>query len=214
MKKYLLLFLVLLIVTGCNAKYDLEITNDTFSENIELKVDNSDVDEIEYFNNNNLLTNSTTNNNVYYEKTSENDGIYTLYNFKHTFTMDEYQNSLASQFFSVFKVNEVDGYYTIIAKNFQKYDGYDAVPEEYEINIKTNYNVINNNADKVNNNVYTWTINKTNYKNKSIILQYTKTEKKENIINKVIPIIISCVIGIIYYFVLVFIRNKENNERN
>ena len=75
MKKYLLLFLVLLIVTGCNAKYDLEITNDTFSENIELKVDNSDVDEIEYFNNNNLLTNSTTNNNVYYEKTSENDGI-------------------------------------------------------------------------------------------------------------------------------------------
>ena len=71
--------------------------------------------------------------------------------------------------------------------------------------------MINNNADIVKGNVYTWNINKNNHENKSIIFQCSKKEKDIDYKNifKVIGISFSCALLILIAVKLILDYKKK-----
>ena len=85
------------------------------------------------------------------------------------------------------------------------------------VNIETKYKVLNNNADSISGNKYTWVINRSNYKDKTISFSYdiengiSKNYFKDN------PLIIFniCLVIIVFVcFIIYFILNRRYNKKN
>ena len=92
--------------------------------------------------------------------------------------------------------------------------------DEVAINITTDHKVTEANADKYENNTYTWIINKQNYSNKNIIMsidfneETLPTEEKNNIkFSTVLLIVILPIIFIISLILLImYNKNKKDNQ--
>lgn len=91
---------------------------------------------------------------------------------------------------------------------------------EINVNIITNNRVTNNNADKIENDVYTWIINDNNYQNKpiSIAIDFSKAsessvQKNEKTASK-ISIIIFSIIGLfaVISVIYIYIKVKKSNK--
>lgn len=232
MKKYLLLFILLL--TGCKATYNLDISDDKIIESSNFYRESSDADyyvdedglkiEDELFNLNDMLDsyynkdyyafNYNADSDAFYTKSKIDDvngiGINLNYSYNYDNFKDSYLFSYCSSSGSF--VNN-DKYIVINVSGLDVFFNQESIGDfnSLTINIKTNLKVIKNNADSVNRNIYTWNINKKNSEKKRI---YIKVKKKVDYTPIIIVIIFVTCILLFIIFMILFIRKKniENNS--
>lgn len=227
MKKIFLLFVMLFMLTGCTANYELSYYNDSLEEKLIIPSSNVETSNgytlnallEDYFNNMNLLVNykiqsgdGDDNNYPHYNKSfSTISGLNLNYSYSEK---EDFNNS--SIVYSLFeKVNITDNY--IKAREIKNiFNNYELL-DEINIVFKTDKNVTSNNADKIVNDEYIWVINKNNYQNKIINITYDNKKKinvfgeKENSILNYILIILGSVLalGVLIVFFKISISNKK-----
>lgn len=181
-KKSILLFIIFTILTGCSSEYNIEFSNNKIKENIKVDILDSDMpkkyDETIY-SSSDIITPFINNDQypffgneeIIYNKNVSKNGNATHIELNYDYSHDEFLNSTVYR--SCFENSE-------FVTNKKNYDlnfygsFYCLYGEELVINIKTDNEVISNNADKVNGNVYTWIIDKENVDNVDIEMKISK----------------------------------------
>lgn len=205
MKKLILLVISLVILGGCTVEYNATLTKDDVIENVLINGTEYNVPTTAYIDDQGA---SETNEKIpgveYYDIVNSNNSV----KFKYTFPYDKYHLSRAVNYcYDNVTINEIkeNSYflYTSIKNACLNY--YEDLEEiEINLNISSDFKVTKNNADMVNNNTYTWVINRNNYNNKSIELYYDLIEKdnKENRFNLLIIFASFIVLGAILTFIV------------
>lgn len=191
MKKCLLGISFLVLLTGCEANYNLTITESSMVETVDIS---TTLNSTEMYQDRYLTEYLKDYENIYepiYFNEKEYDynvGGYQkgirFYNTKfettdkqslilsNTFSYhDIYKSSAIKKCFDEFNITKIDNnYYMIQTSNkCNAFDDYSLL-SSVNIKVKTDLEVIASNADYVTNNIYIWTINRDNYQNKSINL--------------------------------------------
>ena len=215
MKKIILILFVLL-VTGCTTNYNLEISENSFKESIDIKINKNEIltepdpegievdDPITPF----LSSKDPvffTNSNIYYNKIVQDLGEYYIVNMNYEYNPADFKNSNSlNMCFDNFKFNDEKNYYIHAYGTF-----YCLYSDNMTINIKTNNKVLKNNADSVDGNVYTWKIDNNNKNNVDIEFEVTKKVSYTDIfITILLAVIIISLIG----FVIYILKNKKRSN--
>lgn len=218
-RKFLLLIISVFLLSGCSAEYNLTINEDTMEEDINAIFDKAR--ESEYASNMEQIRrtayyNFDTRENEYYtfNKREDDNNIILNYNYEYTGN-NLYKSEAASRCYYKRIVNVTDENITINTDNqvaclFK--DGEREI-DDITVNIRTDLIVLENNADEVNDNVYTWYINDQNYTNKPIYIKIEKDFQKESIVSQVIPIII-IVLVVIGIGILIYFRVQKKHMKN
>lgn len=206
MKKVLLFIVCILMLTGCDVEYNLTIDNYSFDEKITLSLLKQDIsfeNMKDYLKNKIPISNERYETRFYESSIDVHENSYDLvYDYSHDF------NSFKQGFF-------VNNCYTDIsideeADEINISSGQDfkclnpdngLVADNAKINIKTKLEVLDNNADSVNGDTYTWNIDRNNYETKTINLKLKRTNIKKYdfsfIIYIVIPIIVIAIVFVL-----------------
>ena len=224
-------------MTGCTVNYDLTISNGMFDENVQIvdyNTGNWDVPKnyalshdlstyrelVEMYVDEQLIINSTKDrNDVYRKELIDEENILGL-NLSYKYNMDKFKNStLAYTCYKYFSVDENENIYTIsTSKKFTCFNNIYPLLGGVNLNIKTDYKVLEHNADSVKNGVYTWNITKDNSDDKQILIKFEMKEKNFNIENVLTESNMTLVIillgitilgGVLFYYI--FTKNKKNN---
>lgn len=209
LKSIILIFITVLLATGCSGQYSIDITNDSVKENFNISEDKNIVFKAAYKDEIGSLGNyvvsydyldkytkkyekkyvndyySPSDNFYNYNKTTYNIGEF---NYSYRITgnnreLNQYKSSLVN---TIIKDSLIVNDNNIIIHN-------DRLPEyvinnfdEFKIIVNTSLNVSSNNADSVEDNQYVWNFNKDNYYNKtiSIYIERTKDEDKNQLDNQ------------------------------
>lgn len=191
MKKILFLSICLLLLSGCQAEYNLYIGNSISEDLIITATDNSE---------NNLLKTykGTLTANIDDQISSESnekiDGIeyYDIYfddglNFKYNFSNSNYlKSSIVNTCYRYFNFVDDKNTFTLsTTKEFLCFNLYPSL-DNVKVNITTSSKIEEHNADAVNGNIYTWILTKDSSDN-SIYMYTNKTKEQisdgEQIIN-------------------------------
>ena len=220
MKKIICL-LMIIVLTGCGVKYQINIKDDSVEETIDVstliiknqssnavEVDYDSMEFIDSIRNMNIpaINNSTSS---FYEKEITNDG--NLYNISlsYEYKKDDYVNSRTiNQCFENHKV-EFDGNkaYIHLSGKFKCYDG-----EDIEIIISSPNKVLKTNGKKSGNS-YKWVINKDNYDNIDIEFKTSGMPKGTNTILIIVCLIVFAGISIfVIDFILKYLRSRNIND--
>ena len=223
MRKFKIFCLIccMFLLSGCSAEYNLTIKNSTMEEDINAIFDKATESELANRMEGIRRTafyNYDTRENEYYDftKRETDDNIILNYSYQYTGN-DLYKSEAASRCYYKRIVNVTDDVITINTDNQVAclYKDGDREIDSITVNIKTALTVLENNADKVNGNTYTWYINDKNYTNKPIYIKIEKERYQESFTSQVISIIviliIVVIIGILIYFKALR-RRKKNNK--
>jgi len=225
-KKMILLVISLFTITGCTTQYDLVINESSFDETTTIVAPKSDFNrnEIQVYSEQNIPITQETNQTKFYNNfmTEDNSNYYIKLNYSHDidtikksyFITKCYQNANINETSEQIEIstspefmciNLDDGWYNDAAK----------------INIKTDLKVVENNADEVNDNTYTWNINQTNYTNKPVNITMQKKVNLKNVVEKIevssaskdLFIVYGCIaLLIVLVVLLIAIKVKKNNK--
>lgn len=225
MKKILILLILMISLTGCEAVYNLDINNNTFTEELVLTTNDKSsksqktvnvalkskipVDDNYY----KPEVNFKQNNLKYYQISKIDTDNKLGARYKANLTKEEYPTStLVKEHFPNFKLNETGNIISLnLGKKGNIFDNYPDL-DKLTINITINNKVTKHNADGVNNNIYTWNLTKDNYNKKEIYLNYNKNEKhSETEEEKFNYNIIFIIIGIIIISFTTYIAIKAKN---
>ena len=181
MKKILFILITCLLLTGCTVNYNLEINDNNFKETITGSVLNKELDTNNSTSINNysfLLSEEQPsfykNENIFYNKTTNNAQDRIDFDYNYIFNENNFNNSrIINECFNNHVYEYKDNkYYLVVSGKFNcNYS------ETTNINITTDYNVTSNNAQKIKNNTYTWTINENNKDNIYFFITINKTNK-------------------------------------
>lgn len=217
-KKVFFMFVFIIILTGCSAEYNIEFSNESIKENTKITILDSDIPkddpvlEIEADDRITPFINSDQypfydNEEIKYKKDVNKSGDTTTINLDYEFTHEEYLKS--NVYNSCFEEKNFDkkgdNYYLSFSGSF-----YCLYGDSITINVKTNNKVIENNADKVNGNTYTWVINKDNVQDVNINMVISKDSA---IVEKVVIFIVIgvvIVLAIAAYVVYQKIKNRDS----
>lgn len=219
--KYLKLLLVLLVfcLTGCDVTYNLTITDDEMIESALFWYDDSNenkkiVDQYLKVNHQAYFDMDTSTTNNYNQKKITDDGKIGLnleYKYNENYLeksslIDKcyYKKSVinSDDEINIYTDKKVNCMYTDDVKQF----------DSLTINIKTDLEVVENNADKVDGNTYTWVINENNYQNHPIQMRIKKgTDKGFNFWIIIIVIIVLLLIIAIFAY-NTYLKNKKRNK--
>lgn len=218
MKKILFIIPLILLISGCSSTYNLEIGNDSFKEDIDIKIDKTEIpseslyeeietdDQITPFLEENHYAFFSKKDKYYNKKVIYYDD-YIDVNLSYNYSSSQFKdaNSLNSCFEN-FIFDDGESYYIHVYGNF-----YCLYADEFIVNIKTNNKVIRSNATSVEGNIYTWIINNDNKYDVDIELEVSKGFPWKNIIKYTIILgsIVIVVFGAIYY---VYNKNKRTNS--
>lgn len=202
MKKYLLL-IVPIILTGCTANYTLTYENNNFNE--EVIIENINDEELSKFDKLKASDNFKDEKNNLEYKYIDNGKTKTI---KLDIGEDLVVTKLLNYCYEdIYLINE-SNYFTIQTGGEKYCKNYDI-----KVNFKTDKNIINSNADSINDNVLTW-----NKLDKDINIQVSKTEsikknKNEKKISEslryIIVFVLLIVVGIATFFIYKLKNNKE-----
>lgn len=226
MKRIKILFTILLLIllSGCHANYNLDINSDnTIIETITLSEDSSiiltyatSIDEYLDKELSNIKAEGTYSN--YSLTTRSEDGMGIGEGTRKYSNLDNLKKNsiMLSEMFENISIKEEDNIVTIIMvpkDEFTYFEDnflYSALLEDLSINIKVPYRVLKNNADYVKDNVLTWNMKKGENL-KTIKVSYNNTKTIMDIISTemLITIIIIGVLGI--FGLYVFIKYKRNS---
>ena len=216
-KKIFFLLITILFITGCSSKYQLEVTNDKFIEQVDTEILNEDIPDYNpkasnsdfatlFIKDDTFVTPFPDNPSIHYNKkvNQTEDG----YNVKlsYTYKPDEYKNSYAMNL-------------CFEKKNFQNEKNYflfhlsgrfDCLySDNLTITVKTDNYVNEHNADKVEGNTYIWYIDSSNLNTTDINIKISKQDKKNYIFRNAVLIIIGfALIGSAIY--ITYKKNKRN----
>ncbi len=215
MKKIFLLLITTILLTGCTATYDINITKDKIDDKIIIMTDSKNVDKA-----NKNTTNTFTqklgeweNGHDFYKRELITTKDKTGYEYTYSFNYDEYDAmSQIRKCYQDFNLTYENGIKLSTSNEFLCKNYYPQV-KTYTINITSEYNITSSNADSVKDNVHTWIINSKNYKNKPIKLNinknklYIKEETKDYSLIKSLLFIAFFII-----LVIIFIKRKKDIE--
>ncbi|MBR3210265.1 MAG: hypothetical protein IKF82_08415 [Bacilli bacterium] len=233
MKKFLF-FICILLLTGCDITYNLDIDDD-FVENISMIEDNSanfsyvigGTDLISFKNYYVSDFIPIHYNDIYYpESHVKVDGV-TYYNKEDLSGYNKIMVNLNGAFDSIDSLSNSNAIWkgcsninisrdddiVISASGFKVFDDYKIV-DTLSVNIKTKYNVTEHNADKVSDDTYTWLITRDNYLNKRI--QITMNEKNDTFFDDPMVkfgLILFIIVSIIGFIILLFKRRFSRINR-
>lgn len=232
-KKIIFIIFLSFLLCGCTANYNLSINDGTITENLNvISIPSPDVDN--YINNNtkyptpakksqkfDKYTDEKLENVDYYDvKKIQKDGLVGL-DYKYDFTFTNYNDSnIMNSCFEYFKVINGDNMFTISTSKGNKC--MNEMVDVLNVNISTNYLVVDSNADTVNGHTYSWKINRDNYKDKNIYIKLNtvkraekteeEIEQEENILKIFATVgIILIVFVVITVFVLMNKKRKLEN---
>ena len=214
MKKTILIILLALILTGCDATYKVTIEEDKINDDIKIYTNSSDVS------NANQQTIDKFNNQImdwergyeHYKREMYTTDTVTGYEYTYDFTYEEYDamselRKCYDEFNFTYNSKEVS---LNTSNEFLCHTYYPDV-KNLTITIKTDYKVLTSNADSSKGNEYTWVVNSNNYKNKPITLKIDKTQKVKLDEEEKNPIDIKMILVTILFvlLILVLIVNKK-----
>ena len=217
--KKIILTILLLIICGCSANYNLVIDGNYISEDVLITIPKSVISKED------LEKQAPAKKSVYRDyisyydrKTSDDASNYYLsYSFNHA--INKYiDSSILRACYSSRNVSVTDNTIEIeTSGNFNCIYRDDGVKiDEVLVNIKTELKVVSNNADKVDGNTYTWVFNKQNYKKKGISIKLDKSKKtvkkKSNLLLSIVIIVLS--IGALSAGGFLFLRDKNIKNNN
>lgn len=243
MYKKILLFIYVCIclfcLTGCDATYNLTIDGNSYQESTAIVENNSAYWESGDYPSKSLLEYglehpfaldsetpifSETNDKIsgldYYNVENLSDNNSVGIRFDGTFDSDSFERSnMVVSNYNRFVKATIDGNVVLSTgerlKSFDQYINLNRVI----INIKTNNKVVKHNADEVNGNTYTWTIDRNNYIDKSVYFEFEQPKESGGdgassfIFNPIILIIILVIIIVACIIALfIFIKNRKNNR--
>lgn len=207
--KYIFAVFLFVIVSGCTSSYNLIIDDNKFTESISFSLDNNTYKLFPFDNNNSEFKSYPfyNNNDILYDTVVtdiDNGKDITL---SHEYTSEEFKTSNALnlcfdnysyKFDNDYYYFNVDGEFKCLYQN-----------ESVDINIITKYKVIENNADSVNGDVYTWHIDNSNKDYVSIKFKIDKNYSFNYIV-----IILFVFILISSSFIVYTTYKKRTNNRN
>ncbi len=227
---------IVIFLTGCDLEYNLNISNDNIDELSQFKFVESDynyelfydLNDAKHFSSMDELVNNVFNddylafdgeiNDELYNKDKSSDGLTLNYRYN-------YDNYSKSSMFN-YCGDMVDYYIKNNIVNISVDNFTDCFMQDYGpylnnlvINIKTDLKVLENNADEVNGNVYTWKMNVENAVNKKLILRIRNkslNNDKESIFRNdfywtvFVILMFILLIGITAFYI--FKKRKESNE--
>ena len=238
MKKRLLLLILLFLVTGCSANYDIEIYNNTVKEDMEYfdSISSNWDSEAQYgLTYRELVTSSANypypvfdstvvdeNDTIkldgveYYDNTLISDASKLGQKLKyHKFTLDNFSDSsIVKNCYQYFSVLE-EGDNIILSTSLENkcFDSYSQL-DFITVNLKTNHKVVSSNADIVNGYHYTWNLSRDTKEESAIQITLKKDEYIFNYENEFVKKVIYFVVitGIILGvsgLIYVYFRNKR-----
>ena len=192
MKKKIFILLILILLTGCKAKYNLQINfGGNYIESGTIYFNSSLLGRGGYSNNYTEFLNEAAKNynfNWILKKIPFNNGEYFGYDFYERYSnSSKYSNNSPAlkAIFNGLSVEENDNYVKLNTKgyngtlNFHAPDSdFSTIVETIEINISLPYKVVKHNANSVNadTNTYTWIFDSHTDYNKKINLEYMSNE--------------------------------------
>lgn len=239
LKKNIILIIVLfLFITGCDATYNIEIYNDKVIEEFSIVENNSSIwdrpirstedenseDTGESKTYRQLVKEEVSRNtqvfvnqgDTYYKKEliSTDNSLGLKYNY--TYKVSEYKDAyLPKSCFKYFNfIEENQTYILSTSQGFTCFDFYKNL-DNLKVVITTNHKVEETNADIVEGDSYIWEIDKTNSANKSLYLELHKTDYVFNYKNRVTYILLgSVLVAFLIFIVIIVLRrnSKKNNE--
>lgn len=234
-KTYIVLVGIVFLLTGCTVDYNLNIDDSFIKEDISFVERNTNtfdiirpygtfwMDNISYrelMNEYMKMDVAATNDNLhFYNKNLITDNGLGLH-LKYNFAIDDYGlNKVVYNCYKYFNVDNENGIYTIsTSKAFLCFNEDNPLLEQVNVNIKTKYQVLENNANVVNGDTYSWIINKENADDSQIFIKFqTKNNRGlDNIISEdnQFLILILGVIGIVSIVVVtyIYLKGKKNNK--
>ena len=224
--KILILVFIMFMMCGCSASVDIEIKNKKVFESVDITAYQNVIYTKEILNTSfrnyipvfakdlivDTLPDTPREGIKYYEKTTTDLGNGYKFNYKYTFGLDEYSEArtIKDGFrYYDFSYNDTNNTITISTDDngllyFNDYDQLD----EVRINIKTNYFVESNNADKVNGNTYTWVFNKDSKKSIEMTID-TDSNGVVSSNNLVLILSVAIVAAILVFLAL---KSRDNNK--
>lgn len=229
MKRIVMLFLTVILLTGCSAQYNLSYYDNIYSENLEIlgvKDDSvfvSDIEEnlgkvyvVDYTNDyGDMNEQDVINNYSTYNKTliNENDKYGIKFNYDYKKEDNIINSNIINNLFDSVIIN--DNYINIYnSKNiFSYYDNLDNITIKFE----SDKNVKESNADEVKDNICYWYINKDNYENKDIRIIFDNDSKFVSQYKKSMTTFLDYLIYIFLIFMLILIlviynKVKKSNK--
>ncbi len=215
LRKKIFLLLSLLLITGCSSKYQLEITNDKFIENVNTVILNEDIPESNpvatisdnytpFIKMDNFVTPFISSQKILYNKTVDETNAGYNVNLNYTYTPEEFKDSYAlNMCFEnyVFQNNKKNFIFHLNGTFYCLYG------DKTTIEVKTDNYVSEHNADKVEDNKYIWYITKDEIKTKDISIKISK-EKKDNYVFRNTMIIITCGVLIVGAILITYKKIK------
>ena len=210
--KYFILLFVMLLFTGCSVEYNLKFEDDVIKENIVIKDGDPQLAPLfdrDYY----AIINAYSSKP--YEKKMSNDE----YDLSFDYKFDEFRNSRLLNCYDAYSLNNDNDIITFSTSRQFKCMVYDYMQiDNIVVSISTNYDVVDNNADEIDGNIYKWNINKNNASNKPIKFSYKKVGKKNRLSDffkshRKYLIVLLAIFGFLVSFALfIFIRNKRVNK--
>ena len=226
MKKIIPLLLIILIYsTGCSVTYDLDIDNDSFFEKITLQTPSSSDDfeflkdyewpkPIDYQITGYSEVPEKEESVTYYDYFNESTDSLAKIRYQYLMNIKELSKSaIIHNCYQEVYINKYQGNITLkTGNNFECFSKYPPL-DKVTVNIKTNKNVVENNADSISGNTYTWNITKLNSSNKSIYLKISENKMNNKDSKLTVFIIIgSIVLFLIMIRVLYICKNRKYNR--
>ena len=223
MIKKIILILFVVLLTGCQIKYELNFNGDNLIEKINVKISNENerqINDLKKYTAFSIFDNSTQK--LY--KTKFNDGrSYFTADYEYTYNFDEFRHALyIKNCFDAFSfITDNDDYILSTSKGFKcMFVDYNEV-DSVEIIITSNHEIIESNADELKNNKLIWNINDENAKDKQIYVKFGKLKDLsffEKIFNFIIDNLLTISIFgglfviIAIVIVIIVVIGKKNNE--
>lgn len=211
------LILIMLLLTGCTCKYEIEINSDSIKEKITSEIYASDYEEVVPGIDPDDMTSSFVNNEQYplnnreditYDKTVTNKGNYEEVVLEYEYSFDDFKNysNTLRCFENVLFEKEDNEINVKLSGQF-----YCLYGESLDIVISSKNRITNANGKKIAN-TYTWTINNDNFQDVNIEFKISETSMIKYYIY--IGIIAIAVIGIIIFVLNVLNKISSRNDVN
>ncbi len=220
-----------LLLSGCSAEVNLEIVNDKINESTVITAYENAIYSKELIRTSfrnyipafakDVIVDTMPDEEFpdvkYYLKSTTDLGNGYEFNYKYTFDIDEYEEArTVKDGFKSYNISydRSNSKLTLSTDNegiiyFNDYPSLD----EVIINIKTDYLVEDNNADRKDGNTYTWIFNKDSKKSINMVINMENNSSNVlGIDNGVIIIIVSLVIIAFIVFIFLMTKNNKNNK--
>ncbi len=219
MKKITLIIAICFILTGCTVKYDIHFDELGITEKIEGTIEGNiyemakEIDGDGYYFQQELVNNkipALKNYKKYYNKkisvNGNNSNVFLNHRYKYEEIKDSYIINRCFEKVSI--INDKEYLYVSLGGNFQCFDFEN---DNIEVQVSSNYQIIEHNAKEEKNGKYIWDINIADKENKIEFQLLKKTKEKEtNKLNtlRIVVLILIILTGIILLIIKKSIKNN------